>query len=157
MPTGETSTAAAQARNQQALQLLMEAREAGVTYATLIATLKVGEAGARSTMQRLRAAEQAQMRWSRGQRQARWYATAYAPAPGTPGQALTVQTQPKAAPKGRAPARLPDDAQVIVPPHVKVQICPCGRDTRYTPDPRVAGRGAITQDWRARRLAEKRA
>ena len=157
MPTGEKSTAAAQARKQQALRLLMEAGPAGVTYATLTAALQVGEAGTRSTMQRLRADELAQLRWNPGRHEARWYATEHAPAPGTPGKALTVQTKPKAAPKGRAPARLPGDAQVIVPPHVKVQICPCGLDTRYTPDPRVAGRGAITQDWRARRLQEKRA
>lgn len=42
-------------------------------------------------------------------------------------------------------------APAIVPRGVKITHCPSAADTRYTADPRIAGRGAITEDWVMRR------
>ncbi len=160
MPTGDNRRLPAQARADQALQLLMAAQHDGLTYAQIGQAMGVTDNTTRNAMGRLRQANRAQMRWKGGRDEARWYATPYAPQAGTPGRALTVKAQPNASkpgPKGRSPARLDMGAEVIVPPHVQVQVCPCGKDTRYTVDPRIAGRGAITQDWRARRLQEQKA
>lgn len=163
MPTGDNRRLPAQARAEQALQLLMAAQHDGLTYAQLCQAMGVTDNTTRNAMGCLRQANRAQMRWKGGRYEARWYATPYAPQAGTPGRALTVKAAPNASnaskpgPKGRNPARLDMGAEVIVPPHVQVQVCPCGKDTRYTVDPRIAGRGAITQDWRARRLAEQKA
>jgi hypothetical protein len=55
---------------------------------------------------------------------------------------------------GPGTKRIAADAPVIVPPGLQVTICPSGRDTRYTPDPAIAGHGQITRDWIDRRLAE---
>lgn len=55
---------------------------------------------------------------------------------------------------GRSRQRLQGEA--IMRAGVRFTICPCGKDTRYTPDPRLAGRGVITSDWMARRQAEAR-
>ena len=65
------------------------------------------------------------------------------------GNALRVKTSATA-------GHVDFDAPAIVPPGLKVTICPAGRDFRFTADPSLAGHGAITQDWRARRLAEQR-
>lgn len=55
------------------------------------------------------------------------------------------------------PRRLDPAAPAIIPPGLEVTDCPSGKDHRFTftpPDKRWEG--AITQDWRARRLAEQR-
>lgn len=46
------------------------------------------------------------------------------------------------------------DAEVIVPPGVKVTRCPSGRDTRYTVEGPVVGE--FTRDWLQRRKGGKR-
>lgn len=86
--------------------------------------------------------------WSRGGASARWWLAALAP---------RVQTVPPAPRTCAQPPRrisLAADAPVIERDGVRVTLCPSNRDTRYTPDPAVAGRGEITRDWRARRAAE---
>lgn len=55
---------------------------------------------------------------------------------------------------GRTRQRLQGEA--IMHAGVRFTVGPCGKDTRYTPDPRLAGRGVITSDWMARRQAEAR-
>ena len=52
-----------------------------------------------------------------------------------------------------AKARLALDsgATAIVPRGVKITSCPSAEDMRYRADPSIAGRGAITEDWMARR------
>ena len=47
------------------------------------------------------------------------------------------------------------EQKVIVPPHVKVTVCPSGRDDRFTFTPPPGWRGAITTDWLDRRLREQ--
>lgn len=129
----------------------MTAKHDGMSCHAVAEAMGVTPLTANNALRRLKEVEQAQMRWKGGRGPARWYASQYAPTGGTPGRALVVVT------KGKKPQKLEATAEVIVPAHVRVQVCPCGMDTRFTPDPSVAGRGAITQDWRERRLAEKRA
>jgi len=47
------------------------------------------------------------------------------------------------------------NGEPIIPAHVKIQICPSGRDTRFLVDQSVAGRGVISQDFYERRLREQ--
>lgn len=44
-------------------------------------------------------------------------------------------------------------AEVIMPEHVKVQVCPCGKDHRFTVRPGELSK-TITQDWMARRKGQ---
>lgn len=52
-------------------------------------------------------------------------------------------------PKVGAPLR-PINQSVVIPEHVKVQVCPSSKDTRYTPSPDTEGAGFMS-DWRAKR------
>jgi len=77
--------------------------------------------------------------------------------------------KPKATSKARAPTAAQKEGKskiaastpraqlvygdVIVPPTVKVTLCPSGRDFRFTCRPEEVT-GVITADWRARRLLE---
>ncbi|MCC0042792.1 MAG: hypothetical protein H6880_11505 [Rhodobiaceae bacterium] len=87
----------------------------------------------------------------------RWYLREHAP----PASAATPKKiKPLAVINDRAArtttvakARLALDsgATAIVPRGVKITRCPSAEDMRYTADPSIAGRGAITEDWMARR------
>lgn len=54
----------------------------------------------------------------------------------------------------KPPRVLPRDLPEVIPPHVTVTVCPSGTDTRYAPDPSIAGRGVISQDYWERRLGQ---
>jgi hypothetical protein len=47
-------------------------------------------------------------------------------------------------------------AEPVIPPHVKVQRLPSGKDERFSFTPPPGWRGAITQDWLNRRLQESK-
>lgn len=85
--------------------------------------------------------------WAGGSVPARYYATQYAPAE-RPANKHTVVTNNKHS------ARLDPSAPALVPPGVKLTVCPSGRDHRFTADPHLAGRGVISNDWRERRMQE---
>jgi len=50
--------------------------------------------------------------------------------------------------------RLDPATPAVVPPGVRVQVCPSGRDQRYTFTPPPGWRGTITRDWIERRQAQ---
>lgn len=85
--------------------------------------------------------------WTGGNTPARYYATQYAP-PARAADKHSIVTNNKHS------ARLDPDAPAINHGQVQVQICPAGRDHRFTADPLIAGRGVISSDWRERRLQE---
>jgi hypothetical protein len=58
----------------------------------------------------------------------------------------------KSAPKDRPATVRLGDGEPIIPPHVKVQDCPSGKDHRFTFTPTAGWVGQITRDWRERRL-----
>jgi hypothetical protein len=51
----------------------------------------------------------------------------------------------------KARLALPPGGEVIVPETARYTYAPFPADPRYTADPSIAGRGAITEDWMARR------
>lgn len=51
----------------------------------------------------------------------------------------------------KARLSLPPGGEVIVPETARYTYAPFPDDPRYTADPSIAGRGAITEDWMARR------
>ena len=51
----------------------------------------------------------------------------------------------------KARLALPPGGEVIVPATARYTYAPFPADPRYTADPSIAGRGAITEDWMARR------
>lgn len=87
----------------------------------------------------------------------RWYLKELAPPPSTQKpprlRPLAVINDRAARTTTIARARLALDprATAIVPRGVKITRCPSAEDMRYRADPRVAGRGAITEDWMLRR------
>lgn len=88
----------------------------------------------------------------------RWYLREHAPPasaarPPKKIKPLTVINDRAAKTTTVANSRLALDprATAIVPRGVKITYCPSAEDVRYRADPSVAGRGAITEDWMARR------
>ncbi|MCB0255859.1 MAG: hypothetical protein KDI55_19245 [Anaerolineae bacterium] len=87
----------------------------------------------------------------------RWYLREHAP-PASAAKPkkikqLAVINDPRARTTTVAKARLalPPGGEVIVPATARYTYAPFPADPRYTADPSVAGRGAITEDWMARR------
>lgn len=131
------------------LAKLRAAKGQGLLITEVAAAFNVKRPAAAYNLGQLRAGGHAAMRWRPGKNLSRWFAVEFAPddiALPTVGRALSV--------KGSTPTRLPADAEVITPKHVRVQICPSGQDHRFTADPATAGRGVITADWRERRLQQ---
>lgn len=88
----------------------------------------------------------------------RWYLREHAPPasaakPPKKIKPLSVINDPRARTTTVAKARLalPPGGEVIVPATARYTYAPCPPDPRYTADPSIAGRGAITEDWMARR------
>ena len=88
----------------------------------------------------------------------RWYLREHAPPasaakPQKTIKQLAVINDPHARTTTVAKARLalPPGGEVIVPATARYTYAPFPADPRYTADPSVAGRGAITEDWMARR------
>jgi hypothetical protein len=79
---------------------------------------------------------------------AMWYAPEHAPQ--QPARARGAAAGEAGAQASKA-LRLDPAAPAIVPPGLRVQVLPCGRDMRFSADPAIAGRGAISQDWMLRR------
>lgn len=88
----------------------------------------------------------------------RWYLREHAPPasaarPPKKIKPLTVINDRAAKTTTVAKSRLALDprATAIVPRGVKITRCPSAQDVRYRADPAIAGSGAITEDWMARR------
>lgn len=58
--------------------------------------------------------------------------------------------KPEASPKRSHRSQKPPEGEATTPPHVKVQVCPSGVDTRYMPSHGSDGAGFMSE-WRARR------
>lgn len=56
--------------------------------------------------------------------------------------------------RAAAPATLPARGDVVMPPTVRVQVCPgAERDTRYQVDPQTFAGGELMAEWRRKRAA----
>jgi len=85
-----------------------------------------------------------------GTRPARWFLAEFAP------EERAAEPRPlQAAPKSKA-VTLPAGADPIIPPTVKVTVCPAGVDHRFTFTPPPGWVGQITRDWREPRLGSQR-
>lgn len=139
-----------------ALAILERAAERGARVSEIAAERGVTANSIASTMRRLERFGHAVRRGLTYHDQ-RWYLREHAPPPSA---TRPPKLEPLAVINGRAArtttiakARLTLDprAPAIVPRGVKITRCPSAPDTRYTADPRIAGRGAITEDWVRRR------
>lgn len=124
------------ARRERRLDVIRRAGRAGIMRADLIAQTGMTEVAADGF---LNSVSDKIVRVSVG-RLRRYHMVEFAPAPAD--KTLAIRS---------TRVMLDPSAPAIVPPGVKWTRCPGGLDTRYTPDPAIAGRGVISEDWMERR------